>query len=127
MGFSTERAWTGRFLSENQGVAALVAKAAKSASMCAKLQQLGQKNFFSEAPRVYNQDMYTRLVVVVNACTLLWTSRLTRKKSSVYGPDKPVHCRAKFLVANLNKIFACAKKPSFAQTIPVDIKLLIHR
>jgi len=26
------------------------------------------------------------------------------------------------LVANLDKIFACAKKLSFTQTIPVDIK-----
>ena len=31
------------------------------------------------------------------------------------------------MVANLDKIFACAKSPSFTQTIPVDIKSLIHR
>ena len=105
----------------------LGAKLAPSASMCAKLQQSSPKIFFSLAREVYNQDLYTRLVVVVNACPILWTSRLTRPKSNVYGQDKPVHCRAKFLVANLNKIFACAKKPSFAQTIPVDIKVLIHR
>lgn len=108
-------------------LAELVAKLARSMSMCAKLQQSSPKKIFPVARQVYNQDLYTRLVVVVNACPILWTSRLTRPKSNVYGPDKPVHCRAKFLVANLNKIFACAKKPSFAQTIPVDIKVLIHR
>jgi hypothetical protein len=95
--------------------------------MCAKLQQSGSKNFFFGSSLGLQPDLYTTLVVVVNACPFLWTSRLTRKKSNVYGPDKPVHWRAKFLVANLNKIFACAKKPSFAQSIPVDIKPVIHR
>lgn len=86
-----------------------------------------QKNFFFDASSVYNQDLYTTLVVVVNACTFLWTSRLTAKKSAVYAQNKPVHYSAKFLMANLDKIFACEKTSTFAQTIPVDIQHVIHR
>ena len=66
--------------------------------------------------------MYTTMIVVVNGVGFLWTTRLKNEKSGVYVTDKSVHCRANLLVANLDKIFACAKKLSFTQTIPVDIK-----
>jgi len=78
--------------------------------------------FYSCARQVYNQDLYTRLIVVVNGCRFLWTTQLKNAKSGMYVTDKSVHCRANLLVANLDKIFACAKKRSFTQTIPVDIK-----
>jgi len=78
--------------------------------------------FFSRARQVYNYDLYTTLIVVVNGSSFLWTTRLKSEKSGIYVTDKSVHCWANLLVANLDKIFACAKKPSFTQTIPVDIK-----
>ena len=78
--------------------------------------------FFSRARQVYNQDLYTTLIVVVNGSSFLWTTRLKSEKSGIYVTDKSVHCWVNLLVANLDKIFACAKKPSFTQTIPVDIK-----
>lgn len=81
-----------------------------------------QNFFFSPARQVYNQHLYTLLIVVVNAGPFLWTTMLTNEKSWVYVKNKPVHWCPESLVANLDKMFACAKKPSFAQTIPVDIK-----
>lgn len=52
---------------------------------CVDLQQLSRQNFFFEALKVYNQDRYTSLVVVVNAGAILWTSRFTDVKSNVYA------------------------------------------
>lgn len=59
---------------------------------------------------------------MVNGSSFLWTSPLKSVKSWIYVTDKSVHCCANSLVANLDKIFACAKKPSSTQTMPVDIK-----
>jgi hypothetical protein len=53
---------------------------------------LGQKIFFSRARQVYNQDLYTRLIVVVNGGQFLWTTQLKNAKSGDYVTDKSVHC-----------------------------------
>ncbi|MEW6372298.1 MAG: hypothetical protein AB1584_15285 [Pseudomonadota bacterium] len=62
----------------------------------------------------------------VNNCHFLWISRLTDEKSAVYARYKPVACRCMFLVANLDKNCDRGKSRVFAQTVPVDIKKLIH-
>ncbi|MBQ5946593.1 hypothetical protein [Massilia sp. ST3] len=98
----------------------------EDAGMCKVATAEHKKKFFGSYSGL-QPDLYTTLVVVVNGGPFLWTNRLTRKESAVYAPDKPVHCCTKFLVANLDKIFACVEKPSFTQTIPVDIKPVIHR
>lgn len=99
-------------------VVSMIGQCAGEVSICHK-----QANFFYlRARQVYNQDLYTTLIVVVNGGSFLWTTRLKNAKSGIYDTDKSVHRWANLLVANLDKIFACAKKPSFTQTIPVDIK-----
>ncbi|WP_306392344.1 hypothetical protein [Telluria beijingensis] len=80
------------------------------------------KFFFSRARQVYNQDLYTTLIVVVNGSQSLWTTWFTEEKSTIYLANKSVQFLANFLVANLNNIFASAKSRSSAQTIPVNIK-----
>jgi hypothetical protein len=62
----------------------------------------------------------------VNNCHFLWISLLTDKKSVVYARYKPVICCCMFLVANLDKNRDRGKSRVFAQTVPVDIKKLIH-
>jgi len=62
----------------------------------------------------------------VNNCPFLWISQLTDEKSSVYARYKPVICCCMFLVANLDKNRGCGKSRVFAQSVPVDIKKLIH-
>jgi len=62
----------------------------------------------------------------VNNCHFLWISLLTDKKSVVYARYKPVVWRCMFLVANLDKNRHRGKSRVFAQTVPVDIKKLIH-
>jgi len=59
---------------------------------------------------------------MVNACRFLWKTRLTIDKSAIYHADNPVQFDVIWLVMNLDKIFACAKKPSSARSTPVDIK-----
>ena len=63
----------------------------------------------------------------VNNCRFLWISRLTDEKSAVYGRYKPVACRCMFLVANLDNNPGRGKSAVSAQTVPVDIKKLIHK
>ena len=41
-----------------------------------------QKIIFFFASQIYNQDLYTTLIVVVNRDQFLWTKRLTGEKSS---------------------------------------------
>ena len=50
------------------------------------------KFFFSLARQVYNQDLYTTLIVVVNGGRFLWTTRLNSEKSGIYATYKSVHC-----------------------------------
>lgn len=50
------------------------------------------KFFFSRARQVYNQDLYTTLIVVVNGRSFLWTTLLKIGKSGIYVADKSVHC-----------------------------------
>ena len=51
----------------------------------------GQKKFSKNFLQVYNQSLYTTVVVVVNGCPGLWTNRLTPEKSLVYRSHKAVH------------------------------------
>lgn len=51
-----------------------------------------RKFFFSRAHQVYNQYLYTTLIVVVNGRRFLWTTRLKNEKSGIYVTDKSVHC-----------------------------------
>ena len=62
----------------------------------------------------------------VNNCPFLWISRLTDEKSSVYARYKPVICPCMFLVANLDNNRERGKSRVFSQSVPVDIKKLIH-
>lgn len=83
--------------------------------------------FFAKLVMFYNQYLYTPLVVMVNTRAFLWKTRFSVAKSTVYCRDKPVHCCPVLSLVNLDNIFACAKSASSAQSMPVDIKLLIHR
>ncbi|MFC3460228.1 MULTISPECIES: hypothetical protein [Massilia] len=105
----------------------------RATTIAALRQQLGsheKKNFAERTARgspglqpksVYNDSSS------VNKYRFLWISRLTDEKSAVYGRYKPVACRCMFLVANLDKKPGRGKSRVFAQTVPVDIKKLIHR
>lgn len=83
--------------------------------------------FFAKPVMFYNQYLYTPLIVVVNTCAFLWKTRFSVAESVVYRRDKSVYCSPVWSLVNLDNIFACAKSASSAQSIPVDIKLLIHR
>jgi hypothetical protein len=88
-----------------------------------------EKNFFGRTARstsgLQPKSVY-KDSSSVNNCHFLWISLLTDKKSVVYARYKPVICCCMFLVANLDKNRDRGKSRVFAQTVPVDIKKLIH-
>jgi hypothetical protein len=76
--------------------------------------------------QVYNQSMYTKIVVVVNGPPQLWTSLLFSTTSSVYGPHKAVNGVCICQLAKLDKFLHRADTRAFAQSVPVDMQKLIH-
>ena len=63
----------------------------------------------------------------VNNWHFLWISQLTDEKSLVYALYKPLACPCIVQLANLDNFSDPGKRPVSAQTVPVDIKNLIHR
>lgn len=63
----------------------------------------------------------------VNNWHFLWISQLTDEKSLVYALYKPLACPCIVQLANLDNFSRPGKSPVSAQTVPVDIKNLIHR
>lgn len=88
---------------------------------CPEVVLAGEKILKKSFSGLQPQWVY-KIIVIVNACLLLWKTRLTFKKSVVYLKDNPVQFCAGLLVMNLDKIFACAKRTSSSQSTPVDIK-----
>lgn len=92
--------------------------------------ELATKIFFSSAQREATSGLQPKSVYKdsssVNNCPFLWISRLTDEKSSVYARYKPVICPCMFLVANLDNNRGRGKSRVFSQSVPVDIKKLIH-
>ena len=68
-----------------------------------------------------------KIVVTVNAAPFLWTRPLRPVKSSACEPYKAVQRRRVKRCEDLDKFLGSAKPIGSAQTLPVDIKNLIHR
>jgi hypothetical protein len=76
--------------------------------------------------QVYQQKFKYRIVVVVNVGTHLWINPVFSTRSSVYAQYKAVGCHCICGVSKLDKISACGKNHVFAQSVPVDMQMLIH-
>jgi len=76
--------------------------------------------------QVYQQKLVYRIVVIVNVDTHLWIKQVLSTRSSVYARHKAVGCHCICRVSKLDKILVCMKNHVFAQSVPVDMQMLIH-
>lgn len=79
-----------------------------------------------KASQVYQQVLVYRIVVIDNVGTHLWIKLVLSTRSNVYAQHKAVGCHCICRVSKLDKILVCGKNHVFAQSVPVDMQMLIH-
>lgn len=63
---------------------------------------------------------------MVNVVAQLWIKPVLSTRSNVYAQHKAVGCHCICWVSKLDKNRGCCKNDVFAQSVPVDIQMLIH-